>query len=78
MGVAQNIWIMVEKKGHVNSFKTIIGLIFAMVCNWVLIPLFGLVGAAYSAVLTYFIIDFLINYFFIKKLFYMQIGIIKQ
>ena len=77
MGVAQNIWIVNEKKGHINSLKTMIGLVSAILFNWILIPIFGLVGAAYSAVLTYFITAFLINYILIRKLFYMQIGIIK-
>lgn len=78
MGVAQNIWLINEKKGYINSFKTIIGLIIAALGNWYFIPIFGLVGAACTAVITYFITAFLINYFLIRKLFYLQIGIVKS
>lgn len=51
MGIAQTIWMVLEKKGKLALYRTLIGLCVCISSNLMLIPQFGIVGAAVSAVL---------------------------
>lgn len=51
MGIAQTIWMVLEGKGKLALAKTLVGLCVCIICNLILIPRYGIVGAAISAVL---------------------------
>ncbi|QCJ72092.1 hypothetical protein C9446_19560 [Providencia heimbachae] len=51
MGVAQSLWIVNERKSKLSLYKTIMGAIVCIISNIILIPLYGIIGAAISAVL---------------------------
>ena len=61
IGIAHNLWIVNENKGKINVYKTFVGVILAIVLNLILIPRFGVIGAAYSALIVQFVSSFLIN-----------------
>jgi O-antigen/teichoic acid export membrane protein len=72
MGIAQNIWIVNENKGKINVYKTIVGIVLAIVFNLLLIPKYGVIGAAYSALIVQFISSFLINSILAPEAFRLQ------
>jgi PST family polysaccharide transporter len=51
MGIAQTIWMVLEGRGKLALAKTLVGLCVCIICNLILIPQYGIVGAAISAVL---------------------------
>jgi O-antigen/teichoic acid export membrane protein len=71
-GIAQNIWIVNENKGKLNVYKTLVGILFAITFNLILIPKFGVIGAAYSALIVQFVSSFLINSILAPKAFRLQ------
>lgn len=75
MGVAQNLWLVNKKLAHISLIQTVAGAIFSLTSNYFLLPIFGVLGAAISAVFSQLISAVLINAFISKKLFLMQIGI---
>ena len=75
MGVAQGLWIANEGRSIVILKNTILGGICAIAFNFILIPQYGLTGAAISAVIAYTASAILGNIIFCKELFYLQIGI---
>lgn len=75
MGVAQNVWLVNKKLAHISLIQTVAGAIFSIACNYFLLPVFGVLGAAISAVFSQLISAVLINSFVSKKLFMMQLGI---
>jgi O-antigen/teichoic acid export membrane protein len=72
MGIAQNIWIINENKGKLNIYKTAVGVVLSFAANLLLIPKFGLMGAAYSAVLVQLTSSFLINLIIAPEVFKLQ------
>jgi PST family polysaccharide transporter len=72
MGIAQNLWVVNENKGRLNVYKTILGIILAIVFNLLLIPNYGVIGAAYSALIVQFISSFLINSILAPEAFRLQ------
>lgn len=74
-GVAQSLWLVNEKKGHLALYKTVLGSITAVLCNFLLIPEYGILGAALSAVIAQAVSAFLSNIVFAPRIFLMQIGI---
>tara|TARA_A100001015_G_C15009980_1_gene722558 strand:- start:740 stop:1993 length:1254 start_codon:yes stop_codon:yes gene_type:complete len=74
MGVIAQLWIINQKKGVTYFKKTIMGLIVSIIANIILIPKYGIIGASYSAVLAQFVSAFFSNYFFVKPLFFLQLG----
>jgi O-antigen/teichoic acid export membrane protein len=71
-GIAQNFWIINENKGKVNLYKTSVGVFCSFVLNIILIPRYGILGAAYSAVIVQLISSVLINLFVAPKIFKLQ------
>jgi len=75
LGVGQGIWMLNERKPRLAMVQTISGAVTSVLINIALIPSFGLVGAAFSAILSQFISAIFINFLVSKKLFFMQLGI---
>lgn len=57
IGVAGNVWFVIEKKPMLALKRTILGAILNIALNFYLIPLYGAVGAAAATVFSYFIAD---------------------
>ncbi|WP_259583201.1 flippase [Shewanella baltica] len=73
MGVAQSLWILNEGKSKLSLYKTIFGAIICVFCNFILIPKFGVVGAAISAVIAQFSSAILANVVLCRAIFVLQI-----
>ncbi|HIF9232349.1 TPA: flippase [Photobacterium damselae] len=72
LGVIQNLWIINEGKSKITLYKTIIGMIFCLVANSLLIPAYGIVGAAVVALSSQLISSVLCNVLFAPSIFIMQ------
>jgi O-antigen/teichoic acid export membrane protein len=55
LGVAQGLWLVNERLGRLTLYRTLLGAGASVVGNLVLIPLWGLEGAALSTVLAMFL-----------------------
>lgn len=64
LGSAKNIWIICEGKMKFEALFTLIGAITNVLLNYVLIPIYGIVGAAFATLITQIITNFLIMFFF--------------
>ena len=73
LGIAQNVWIINENKGKVNIYKTASGVVASIIANIILIPMYGIIGAAYAAVIVQFISSFLINIIIAPYVFKLQL-----
>ena len=73
MGVAQNLWLLNERKPILNLLKTLIGAFITIVGNWMVIPYLGLAGVAAVGVIAMMFSAILSNYFFSKEILFMQI-----
>lgn len=73
MGVAQSLWILNEGKSKLSLYKTLIGALTCIVANLTLIPVYGIYGAAVSAVLAQSVSTMLANILLCREIFYMQI-----
>ncbi|EEM2504316.1 TPA: flippase [Salmonella enterica] len=73
LGVAQNLWIVNEKKGLLILYKSITGLIVCFISNFILIPIYGIEGAAISAVISQLSACILSNALFCRKILLMQL-----
>lgn len=74
MGVAQSLWILNEGLSKVSLYKTISGAISCIVLNMILVPKFGLTGAAISTISSQAISSVFSNFIFAKNIFYLQIN----
>jgi len=74
-GVAQSLWLTNEQAGSLALLKTLLGGIAAVVSNLVLLPIFGTVGAAISAIISIGIASVFSNILYAPKIFLMQLGI---
>lgn len=54
-GVAASRWMLAENKQIYNFWQTSLGAIVNFVLNWYWLPKYGLLGAAYATVISYFI-----------------------
>jgi len=75
LGVGQGIWMLNERKPKLAMIQTVCGALASILTNLALIPSFGLVGAAYAAILSQIISTILINLLISRKLFFLQMGI---
>ncbi|WP_240669303.1 flippase [Providencia rettgeri] len=73
MGVAQSLWIINEKKSKLSLYKTIAGAIVCIVANLILIPIYGIIGSAISAVLAQAVSAVISNIFLSRKILKLQI-----
>lgn len=73
MGIAQNIWIINERRGKILFINTLIGAAVCVLGNFMLIPRYGINGAAISAVFAQIFSTVLMNVVFSRRIFLMQI-----
>ncbi|MCD9513345.1 flippase [Photobacterium carnosum] len=73
MGVAQSLWILNEGKSKLAMYRTLFGAAVCVISNILLIPSFGMYGAAYSALLAQFCSTILSNVFISRKILKIQI-----
>jgi O-antigen/teichoic acid export membrane protein len=73
LGVAQGLWIVNERKGRIILYKTAAGAAVSVFLNAILIPLYGINGAAYVAIMTQFAASVLSNFIWDKEYFKLQI-----
>lgn len=73
LGIAQSLWVLNEGRAKISLYQTLIGLIVCIVANLILIPLYGINGAAFSAVLAQLFSSILSNILFSKEIFAIQI-----
>ncbi|MDF2155720.1 flippase [Vibrio sp. CAU 1672] len=73
LGVAQSLWILNERKPILSLYKTFVGAIVCIVANLFLIPKFGIIGAAYSSILSQAISAVLLNLILDRRIFNLQI-----
>ncbi|WP_279143963.1 flippase [Photobacterium phosphoreum] len=73
LGVAQSLWIINEKKSSIILYQTLSGAIFSIILNYYFVLKFGLVGAAFVAVFSQLLSTVIMNLFFAKKIFILQI-----
>lgn len=64
LGSAKNIWIICEGKMKYEALFTFIGAICNVGLNYFLIPVYGIVGAAFATLITQIITNFVILFFF--------------
>lgn len=75
LGVGQNAWLLNENKAKLLLLQTVCGSIVSVILNLFFIPLYGIKGAAYSALISQTVSCIVVNFFVERKLFYYQIGI---
>jgi PST family polysaccharide transporter len=75
MGVARGLWTTNEGRQAFVAWCTIAGAFIAISVNLALIPKFGVLGAAATAVLSQFVSAVLSSIFVSKRVFMMQIGL---
>jgi PST family polysaccharide transporter len=63
LGVASGIYLLAENLTRINLYRTIAGSVVNIVLNMVLIPVFGIVGAALSALCAYIVSTFSLFFF---------------
>ncbi len=73
--LAQSLWIVNEGKGIIQTYQTLVGAFTALILNYLLIPLYGINGAAVTAVLSYAMAGVFSNIFLAPKIFRMQFGL---
>lgn len=73
-GVAQSLWLVNERAGHLALIKAAIGGVVAIASNALLIPMLGAKGAAISAVLSFAASAVLSNYYLAPQILLMQFG----
>jgi O-antigen/teichoic acid export membrane protein len=74
-GVAQGLWLTNERAGGFALTKTLLGGIAAVCANLILLPEFGIFGAAISALVSFGISAVFSNLLYAPKIFLMQFGI---
>lgn len=73
MGVAQGLWLINEGLGKITLYKTALGAIASIIGNTILIPQFGLYGAATSTLISMFTAAIASNIVFAPKIFTLQL-----
>lgn len=76
LGSARTIWIMAESKHNYLMFINTAGVILNILLNYILIPIYGIIGAAIATVLTEVFVNYIIT-FFIKPIKYNNVLIAK-
>lgn len=78
LGVAQSMWIVNERKGHIYFYKTTSSAALCVGLNFILIPVFGLNAAAFTAVITGLFSAVISNVFWDREYFRIQVGFIAR
>ena len=72
LGMAQGLWIINERMPRVSLYKTVVGALASLALNFALIPRFGAVGAAVSAVTSQLLSAVLANLVLCPQVFRLQ------
>ena len=75
LGVAQNLWIVNERKGTIILYKTVAGATVSVVLNLILIPRYGINAAAYVTIITFTVAAVVSNILWDKEYFKIQMKI---
>lgn len=75
LGLAWNVWVSTSGKGKLLLLNTVVGGIVSILANLILIPRFGIMGAAVAANLSFVTSALLMNFFTCRKIFFLQLGI---
>jgi polysaccharide transporter, PST family len=67
LGVASSKYLIAENLTKISFFRTILGAISNVILNIILIPLYGIIGAAYATLISYGISAYLSNLLFKKS-----------
>jgi PST family polysaccharide transporter len=78
VGVGQSAWLINEGKSKLYLIQTLAGGVLSIFLNLILIPKYGLLGAASSVLLAQLTAAFTINFLLEKKLFFMQLGVLPK
>ena len=62
--VASGRHLVIENHTKILLFRQIVGVVFNLVLNYMLIPAYGPIGAAVSTLISYFFLAFVSNYAF--------------
>lgn len=63
LGVASQRWFVIEKLQLLSFYRTVVGIICNVIGNYILIPSYGIIGAAYATLITQFIVAYLFDLF---------------
>lgn len=63
LGVASGSWILAEKRVKLNLYRNLSGAAINIALNWVLIPLYGAIGAAFATLISFIIAYLLFDLF---------------
>ena len=74
MGVAQGLWMLNERRPIISLVNTVVGAAVCVAGNMLLIPKFGIIGAAAVAVIAQFFSTVLTNLIFSRRIFFLQIS----
>lgn len=72
-GIAQSLWIVNEGKTALSLLKPIIGAAISIILNIILVPRWGLIACAVTAVITQLTVNFLLNAILFPRLFRIQL-----
>jgi len=76
LGVASSQYLITENFTRLSFFRTLMGMVFNIILNLVLIPKYGILGAAYATLISYSISTF--SLIFIKKTFYQFVMMLRS
>lgn len=63
LGVASSAWLTSENLQYIALYRTLSGAVINIVLNFVLIPIFGIIGAAVATLISYMVAAFLFDLF---------------
>jgi len=74
LGVASSQYLITENFTKLSFFRTLIGMVFNVILNLLLIPKYGIIGAAYATLISYSVVVFSIILFpQTRKQFFMMV-----
>jgi O-antigen/teichoic acid export membrane protein len=76
LGVASSQYLITENFTKLSFFRTLIGMVINVILNLVLIPKYGIIGAAYATLISYSAATF--SLIFIKKTFHQIVMMLKS
>lgn len=76
LGVASSQYLITENFTRLSFFRTLMGMVFNIILNLVLIPKYGILGAAYATLISYSISTF--SLIFIRKTFYQFVMMLRS
>lgn len=63
MGIVSNQWVILENRLKLEFYKNLVGVIINIVLNYIFIKKFGIIGAAYSSLITYIMVYYIFDLF---------------